>query len=162
MMRSHARSPQGQRVVDYQPKARGTNYTVIGALTTDGIIAAHMLDGSMRKLEFLRYLDEELFPKLENKGHTLVMDNLNTHHSEEVKALAIKYGVKLMYVFPYTPALNPIEEAWSKLKSFLRKTRARLSGTLVEAVRAGLDKITPKDAAGWIQHAGYRLKEGSI
>lgn len=151
MMRHHARGPRGQRVIDHQPKARGTNYTVIGALTPTGIIASHLLDGSMRKLEFLRYLDEELLPKLK-KGQTLVMDNLRIHHSAEVKVLTRKYRVKIQYIPPYTPALNPIEEAWSKLKAFLRKTRARLADALVEAVRKGLNEISSGNAGAWIKH----------
>jgi len=156
MMRSHARGPRGERVVDHQPKARGTNYTLIGALTPTGIIASHLLDGSMRKLEFLRYLDEELLPKLE-KGQILVMDNLRIHHSAEVKALARKYGISIKYIPPYTPTLNPIEEAWSKLKSFLRRTRARLADALVQAVRKALTEISAGNAVGWIKHAGYKL-----
>lgn len=161
MMRSHARSPRGKRASDHQPKARGTNYTVIGALGVNGMVATHLLDGSMRKLEFLRYLDECLLPKLKDSGHTLVMDNLRIHHAPEVKVLAEKYAVRLLFVPPYTPELNPIEHAWSKLKSFLRKCRARISDTLVDSVRNGLSRITHHDARGWIQHAGYRLSMGS-
>jgi len=160
MMRSHARAPRGQRAVDHQPKARGTNYTVIGALTTTGIIASHLLDGSMRKPEFLRYLEEELFPRLK-KGAAIVMDNLRIHHCEEAQSLATAHGFTFIFVPPYSPKFNPIEEAWSKLKAFLRKTRARLADTLVEAVREGLDRITTKDAHGWIRHAGYHIQAGS-
>lgn len=160
MMRSHARALRGQRAVDHQPKARGPNYTVIGALTTQGIVASHMLDGSMRTPEFLRYLEEELFPRL-NKGTAIVMDNLRIHHCDEARALADAHGFTFVFVPPYSPKFNPIEEAWSKLKAFLRKTRARLTDTLVEAVRTGLGRITSKDARGWIRHAGYRLADGS-
>lgn len=160
MMRSHARAPRGQRAVDHAPKARGTNYTVIGALTMTGIIASHLLDGSMRKVEFLRYLEFELFPKLK-KGAVIVMDNLSIHHCEEVKALASAHGFTLVFVPPYSPAFNPIEEAWSKLKALLRKNRARLTDALVEAVRTGLNLITGGDAQGWIRHAGYQIKCGS-
>lgn len=161
MMRSHARAPRGQRAIDHQPKRRGPNYTVIGALTTTGIVASHLLDGSMRKPEFLRYLECELFPKLK-KGAVIVMDNLSIHHSDEVKALALAKGFILVFVPPYSPTFNPIEEAWSKLKAFLRKTRARLTEDLVEAVRAGLLRITGGDARGWIGHAGYLLGGGSV
>jgi len=160
MMRSHARAPRGERAIDHQPKARGPNYTLIGALTTAGIIASHLLDGSMRKPEFLRYLECELFPRLK-KGTVIVMDNLSIHHCDEVKALAKDFGLILLFVPPYSPAFNPIEEAWSKLKAFLRKTRARLTNALVEAVRTGLQNITDTDAQGWISHAGYCLKGGS-
>lgn len=160
MMRSHARAKRGQRARDYQPKARGINYTLIGALTKAGIIASHLLDGSMRKPEFLRYLKDELFPKL-TVGTVVVMDNLSIHHCEEAKALASEYGITLIFVPPYSPTFNPIEEAWSKLKAFLRKTRARLTDALVEAVRTGLKSITSSDARGWIRHAGYLIPEGS-
>lgn len=160
MMRSHARAPRGKRAIDHQPKRRGLNYTVVGALTTAGIVASHLLDGSMRKPEFLRYLEYELFPKLK-KGTAIVMDNLSIHHCDEVKALAEAHGFVLVFVPPYSPAFNPIEEAWSKLKAYLRKTRARLTDVLVEAVRKGLERITSSDALGWIRHAGYRLKDGS-
>jgi transposase len=160
MMRTHARAPRGQRAVDHQPKARGPNYTVIGALTKDGIIASHMLDGSMRKPEFLRYLSDELLPRL-TRGATVILDNLRIHHCQEASDIAEKFGVTLAFIPPYSPALNPIEEAWSKLKAWLRKTRARLTDTLVEAVKNGLTRITSKDAEGWIDHAGYLIEGGS-
>lgn len=160
MMRTHARAPRGQRAIDHQPKARGRNYTLIGALTHQGMIASHLLDGSMRKPEFLRYLKDELFPKL-TKGTVVVMDNLSIHHCAEAKALARDNGITLTFVPPYSPTFNPIEEAWSKLKAFLRKTRARLTNTLVEAVKSGLERITASDAHGWIRHAGYCIQVGS-
>ncbi len=160
MMRSHARACRGQRAFDHQPKARGPNYTVIGALTTQGFVASHMLNGSMRIPEFLRFLEEGLFPRLE-KGTTIVMDNLRVHHCAEAQALAIAHGFAFVFVPPYSPKFNPIEEAWSKVKAFLRKTRARLTDALVEAVRTGLQRITSQDARGWIRHAGYHLRDGS-
>jgi transposase len=160
MMRSHARAPRGQRALDHQRVARGPNYTLIGALTKDGILASHLLDGSMRKAEFLRYLKDELLPKL-TKGSVVVMDNLRIHHCAEAKALAQGCGISFAFVPPYSPRFNPIEEAWSKLKAFLRKTRARLTDTLVEAVRTGLKNITSSDAHGWIRHAGYSFPQGS-
>jgi len=160
MMRSHARAPRGQRAIDHQPKARGPNYTVIGGLTTQGIVASHLLDGSMRIPEFLRYLEEELFPRLK-KGTSIVMDNLRIHHCEEAQALAAAHGFSFIFVPPYSPKFNPIEEAWSKLKAFLRKTRARLTDTLVDAVRTGLGLTTSQDAQGWIRHAGYHRAKGS-
>ena len=160
MMRSHARAPRGKRATDHQPKARGPNYTVIGALSKTGIIASHLLDGSMRTPEFLRYLKDELFPKLK-QGSVVVMDNLSIHHCDQAEALAKEFGITLTFVPPYSPAFNPIEEAWSKLKAFLRKTSARILGALVDAVKTGLRSITSSDAEGWIRHAGYLLPDGS-
>jgi len=160
MMRSHARTPRGKRAHDHQPRARGQNFTVIGALSKDGIVASHLLDGSMRKPDFLRHLRDELFPKLK-KGTEVVLDNLRVHHCEDAKILARHFGMTLTYVPPYSPSFNSIEEAWSKVKSFVRKCRARLTDALVEAVRTGLRNITSSDADGWIRHAGYTVWRGS-
>jgi len=92
-------------------------------------------------------------------GQAVVLDNLRSHHAAEVKQLAKDAKVALIYLPPYSPDLNPIEEGWSKFKAWLRKRRARIAEALKTAVEEALDRITPKDVLGWTKHAGYRTPE---
>lgn len=157
MARTHARSPRGTRAIDYQPKARGQNMTIIGALGTEGMVAAEVMEGGMKKVDFLQFF-EQLLPLLK-PGQAVVMDNLRSHHAVEVKAMAAAHDVVLIYLPPYSPEFNPIEESWSKLKAWLRKLRARTVEALFSAIESGLDRITPADVLGWTRHSGYAIGE---
>ena len=153
MARSHARSLRGPRSVDYQPRARGRNMTIIGALGVEGMLTAEVLEGGMKKADFVRFF-EHLLPLLK-AGQAVIMDKLRSHHDDEIKALAAAHQVALIYLPPYSPDFNPIEEGWSKLKAWLRKLRARTIDALFSAVESGLDRITPTDVLGWARHSGY-------
>jgi len=155
MARTHARSARGTRAVDYQPKARGKNMTIIGALGVEGMLTAEVMEGGMKKGDFLRFF-EQLLPMLK-PGQAVIMDNLRSHHADEIKALAAAHKVVLIYLPPYSPEFNPIEEAWSKLKAWLRKLRARTVEALFGAVGSGLERITPTDVIGWARHSGYPI-----
>lgn len=153
MARTHARSPCGTRAVDYQPKARGKNMTIIGALGVQGMLAAEVMEGGMKKADFIRFF-QHLLP-LVKAGQAVILDNLRSHHADEIKALARTHKVALVYLPPYSPDFNPIEEAWSKLKAWIRKLRARTVDALFNAVESGLERITPADVRGWAMHSGY-------
>jgi transposase len=86
------------------------------------------------------------------------MDNLGAHNTERVRQLIEERGCELWFLPAYSPDLNPIEEAFSKLKAHLRKAAARTREALVEAMGEGLSSITPRDAAGWFAHCGYELE----
>jgi transposase len=156
MARSHARTKAGQRAVAKKPAAKGKNITVIGALGVTGLVGVHSLVGGMKKPDFVAYLRNHLFP-LMRRGQALVMDNLRSHHSKEVRALADEFGIQLIFTPPYSPEMNPIEEAWSKLKNCLRSMAARTATKVMGAVQAAALAITPKDVLGWVRHAGYPI-----
>ena len=98
---------------------------------------------------------EVLCPKL-CKGAVVVMDNLSAHKAEAVRAAIEAVGARLEYLPPYSPDLNPIELAWSKLKSHLRKVAARTTDSLYAAIAEGLQTLSAHNARGWFKHCGYQ------
>jgi transposase len=113
------------------------------------------IEGSTTKEVFEAYIEYFLAPVLRS-GQVVVMDNLSAHKGERVRQLIEKRGWELLYLPPYSPDLNPIEEAFAKVKAPLRKVAARSRGALVEAMGAALDAITAQDAHGFFGHCGYR------
>lgn len=103
---------------------------------------------------FIAYMMEDLLPFL-LPGTVIVMDRLAAHCNEQVRIAIERAGCKLKLLPPYSPELNPIEEAWSKLKHLLRKLSARTRDALLDGVVMLIDRITADDARGWIAHAGY-------
>lgn len=156
MQRTHARAKRGERAFGLKPDRDTKTLSLIGAMGVDGFVASQLLDGPMCKPNFLEFFEQNLLAHLK-PGQAVVLDNLNTHHCKEIKALAERHGIILLYTPPYSPQFNPIEEAWSKLKSYLRKQTARTVSTLVAEVAEGIRRITTTNIAGWIRHAGYIL-----
>lgn len=128
--------------------------TVIGAMTVDGMGPTTAFAGNVTLGSFIAYLMEDLLPFL-LPGTVIVMDRLAAHCNEQVRIAIERAGCKLKFLPPYSPELNPIEEAWSKLKQLLRKLKARSRDALLEGVVTLIDQITAADAHGWISHAGY-------
>lgn len=128
--------------------------TVIGALTVDGMGPTTAFAGNVTLGSFIAYLMEDLLPFL-LPGTVIVMDRLAAHCNDQVRFAIERAGCKLKLLPPYSPELNPIEEAWSKLKQLLRKLKARSRDALLEGVVTLIDQITAADAHGWISHAGY-------
>lgn len=157
MTRRYARSPRGTRAIAYEPKQRAKNHTVMGAMGVNGMILAEVIDGGMKKPDFIAFMTS-LFERLK-RGQCVVLDNLRSHHAAEIKDLAKAAKIGLIYLPPYSPDLNPIEEAWSKFKAWLRKRRARVIENLMSAAQEALSRITPADVLGWTRHAGYRTAE---
>jgi transposase len=132
----------------------GKKVSIIGVLTVDGLAHTTAVEGNVTKGLFITYLMEDLLPFL-LPGSVLVMDRLSVHCSEEVRHLIHAAGCKLMLLPPYSPELNPIEEAWSKFKNLLRRLSARSLSGLLAGVASLTGKITAGDARAWIAHAGY-------
>jgi transposase len=105
---------------------------------------------------FEAYVEHFLGPTLQ-EGQIVVMDNLGAHKTKRVGELIEERGCELLFLPAYSPDLNPIEEAFSKLKAHLRKAAARRREALLEAIAEALSSITPRDAAGWFAHCGYEL-----
>ena len=112
------------RAVDAVPRIRGTNVSLIGALSFDGLIASMTLNGSVDTAVFLSYVNEVLAPQLW-VGALVVMDNLKVHHAHSVRDAIEAVGARVVFLPPYSPDLSPIELCWSKLKQFLRSKAAR-------------------------------------
>lgn len=155
MTRLYARAPKGQRAFGSVPRNRGKNMTLIASMTLEGGMGECMaFEGSTRAFVFEAYVEHFLGPTLE-KGRIVVMDNLGAHKTQRVRELIEARGCELWFLPTYSPDLNPIEEAFSKLKALMRRAEARTREALLEAMGEALRAVTPQDAAGWFTHCGY-------
>jgi transposase len=152
----YARALKGERARASVPRNRGKNTTLIAALSLEGMGAALILEGSADTTAFELYVEQILAPSL-HTGQIVVMDNLQAHKSARVRAAIEAKGCQLLFLPGYSPDLSPIEEAFSKLKTTLRRAGARTREALEEAIGQALLTITAQDAQGWFQHCGYLL-----
>jgi transposase len=150
MTRLYARCQGGARIHEGTPDSRWKILTVLGALGTRGMIAAMTVEAATDREIFLAYLDEVLCPQLK-AGDVVVMDNLSSHKMNGVRQRIEKCGATLLYLPPYSPDLNPIEKAWSKLKQLLRSAKARSKEALDQAIAELLPLITSEDAKAWFR-----------
>jgi transposase len=162
MNRLRARAPKGQRAYAKVPRNRGKNTTLLASMTSEGMGPCMAVVGSTTKALFEAYVDRVLAPSL-RPGQVVVMDNLGAHRGERIRALVGARGCSLVYLPPYSsPEFSPIEEAFSKIKTLLRKAnlrkaKARTRVALLEAIGRALWAITPQDAVGYFGHCGYPL-----
>jgi transposase len=155
MARRYGRAPRGERLVAKVPWGHWKTVTFVAALRWDRITAPAVFDGPMDRDCFLAYVEQILAPTLK-PGDIVVMDNLASHKVAGIKEAIEATGATLRYLPPYSPDLNPIEQAIAKLKSHLRKEAARTFETLIEAIARALKTFTPQECANFIANAGYR------
>lgn len=154
MTRTYGRAFFGQRVAEAVPRNRGTVTTILGALTLAGLVAVMTIEGGTDTAVFETFIQRVLVPKLK-PGDIVVLDNLGAHKPPSIRRFIEAAGARLLFLPPYTPELNPIEECWSKLKSLLRTAKPRTREQLDGAIADSMDRITRSDALGWFRHAGY-------
>ena len=150
----YGRAPCGQRAVGTVPRNTPPNTTLIASLTTAGMGPALLLDGAADTLAFEAYVEHVLAPALV-PGQVVVLDNLSAHKGDRVRSLVEARGCRLWFLPPDSPDLSPIEEAFAKLKTLLRRAAARSREDLDAAIAHALDQITPADACGFFTHCGY-------
>lgn len=150
----YAYAPRGERAVGKVPRNYGAIMTVIASLSLTGMGPAFLLDGAADSAAFAIYVEQILAPSL-RPGQIVILDNLNIHQDLRVKQAIEASGCRLLFLPTYSPDFSPIEEAFSKLKTCLRRRGARTRDDLQEAIAAALDLITPQDALGWFTHCGY-------
>jgi transposase len=148
MTRLYGRAERGRRVHDSIPGGHWKMLTILGAMDHNGMLAAMTVEAATDREIFLAFLDEVLCPKL-RAGHVVVMDNLSAHKVDGVRERIEACGASLLYLPPYSPDLNPIEKAWSKLKQNLRAVAARTVDALHQAVADQLPNISAQDAGNW-------------
>jgi len=159
MTRLYARAPKGKRAYGKVPRNRGKNQTLIAAITLEGAMGAPMsVEGATDTQAFEAYVEHFLAPTLEN-GQVVVLDGLGAHRPRRIRELIEAKGADLVFLPSYSPDLNPIEEAFSKIKHLVCKEGARVREALVEAIGRALAAVTAEDAAGWFAHAGYRPQD---
>ncbi len=156
MTRLYGRAPKGERVVGSAPHNYGSNVTMVGAIGVNGINAAMSFEGAMNGDVFRVFVELVLSPTLK-PGEVVVMDNLSSHKVKGIKEAIERRGARLLYLPPYSPDFSPIEPCWSKVKTFLRKAKARTVDALNEAIDQAIDQVTGSDAKGWFRHCGYSL-----
>lgn len=148
-------SPRGERVGLEVPRNRGKNTTLLASMTLGGMGETMAVEGSTDRGVFEAYIEHALAPTLE-AGRVIVMDNLPAHKPARVRELIEERGCELIYLPAYSPDLNPIEEAFAKIKDTLRRAGARTKDALVEALGEALSAVSARDARGYFEHAGYR------
>ena len=154
MARTHGRAPRGERLRAAIPHGHWMTTTFVGALRNSGMVAPMLLDGPINGELFEAYVEQVLVPDL-RAGDIVVMDNLGSHKGAAVRTMIEAVGAQLLYLPPYSPDFNPIEQAFSKLKAMLRKIAARTVDTLWSAIGQIIDTYTPAECANYFSTAGY-------
>jgi transposase len=152
----YAYSPKGRRAYAEVPRNRGKNTTLLASMSLEGMGPCLAVEGATSATVFESYVEQLLAPTL-RRGQIIVVDNLSAHKSERVRELIEARGCELLYLPPYSPDFNPIEEAFSKIKGLLRKAQARSREALVEALGRAISAVSAMDARGFFKHSGYRL-----
>jgi transposase len=154
MARLHGRAPRGQRLRASVPHGHWKTTTFVGALRLSGMTAPMVLDGPMDGAWFLAYVEQVLIPTL-SPGDVVILDNLPAHKGAAVRAAIEAAGASLLFLPPYSPDFNPIENAFSKFKASLRKAAARTVDQLWSAIANAVDAYTPQECANYFAAAGY-------
>jgi transposase len=154
MTRSHGRCPQGERLVMEVPHGHWKTTTFVVGLRTGGLIAPTVVDGPMTGDVFVAYVEQQLAPTL-RAGDIVVMDNLSSHKRSEVRTAIEAAGAELRYLPPYSPDLNPIEKAFSKLKAKLRAAEKRTIPELENYLGELLDCFSPEECENYFKSCGY-------
>jgi transposase len=152
----YAWSRRGERALASVPRNWGKNITLLASMSLEGMGPCLAVEGSTTTEVFEAYLELVLAPTL-RAGQVVVMDNLSAHKGERVRELIASRGCELLYLPPYSPDLNPIEEAFAKLKGLVRKAEARSREVLIEAMGRALEALTVSDACSFFEHRGYRV-----
>jgi transposase len=150
----YAWSRKGERALGSAPRNWGQNVTLLASITLRGLGPCLAVEGATTREVFETYLERVLAPTL-GPGQMVVMDNLSAHKGGRVKKIIEGKGCELLYLPPYSPDFNPIEQAFSKVKGLLRRARARTREALIEAMGLALSAVSARDARGFFGHCGY-------
>jgi transposase len=154
MARTRGRAPRGERLRASIPHGHWKTTTFVAGLRQSGMMAPMVLDGPINGVAFQAYVDHVLVPEL-RQGDIVVMDNLSSHKGAGVRAAIEAAGAYLLYLPPYSPDFNPIENAFSKLKALLRAAAERTVEGLWDAIGRCLDCFKPAECVNYFKAAGY-------
>jgi transposase len=155
MARRYGRAPRGERVIASVPHGHWKTSTFVAGLRDDAITAPLVIDGAMNGETFRAYIEQFLAPTLAH-GDIVIMDNLPSHKVAGVREAIEARGASLIYLPPYSPDLNPIEQAFAKLKALLRKAAPRTVDALWNVIGESLSAFSPGECANYLADAGYR------
>ena len=154
MARRYGRALRGQRLRVGVPHGHWKTTTFIAGLRASGLVAPFVLDGPINRDAFETYVARVLLPELQ-EGDVVIMDNLSSHKGPRVREIIERAGAMLLYLPPYSPDFNPIENAFAKLKALLRKAAERTLEGLWTAIGRLLNAFTPRECANYLAAAGY-------
>lgn len=152
----YAYAQKGRRAYAQVPRNRGANTTLLASMNLEGMGPCLAVEGATTATVFEAYVEQVLAPSLKC-GQIVVVDNLSAHKSERARKLIERRGCELLFLPPYSPDYNPIEEAFSKIKGVLRKAQARTREALIEALGVAISAVSARDARGFFEHGGYHL-----
>jgi transposase len=150
----YARAPKGERARGKAPRNWGKNVSLVCAIDSGGVKPSMSVEGAVDGRAFEAYVECFLVPELK-RGQIVVMDNLSVHKSKRVRRLIEQAGAALLFLPPYSPDFNPIEQAFSKVKGLLRRAASRTREALIEAMGRALYAVSARDAEGFFGHCGY-------
>jgi transposase len=156
LLRRYGRSPRGLRLRDHTPCGHWQTHTVVMGLALRGLVAPAVFNGPLDNVSFLAYVEQVLAPTL-RAGDVVVLDNLALHKQPEVRAVIEGAGATLRFLPPYSPDFNPIEQAFAKLKAFLRAARPRTFEDVTTLVAVALTLFSNTECANYIRNCGYRV-----
>jgi transposase len=154
MVRLRGRCPRGERLIGYAPQGHWKTLTFVAGLRHRAMVAPFVLEGAMNGLMFLAYVQQGLVPTL-RRGDIVVMDNLPAHKVAGVEQAIEAAGATLLYLPPYSPDLNPIEPAFSKVKAHLRKAAEHTVPRLLRRIGRIVTDFSPQECRNFFRHAGY-------
>lgn len=158
MTRRRGRTVGGGRLRDAVPAGRWRTLTMLGAVSVSGWVATMTIEAPTDGDVFLAYLEQVLCPQL-RPTHCVVMDNLAAHKVAGVRELIEATGARLLYLPPYSPDFNPIENCWAQVKQYLRAAKARSLSALEQAITSALGALTADQAKACFHHCGYTLQK---
>ena len=158
MTRLRGRAPRGERLIEKVPHGHWKTTTLIAELGIEGMRCSTMVDGAVNGEVFTAFIEQVLRPTLD-RDQIVIMDNLSAHKVRGVREAIESVDASVVYLPPYSPDLNPIELAFSKLKQLMRSCKHRLVEPLWRDVQRMLDAISPTDALHFYQHCGYAIQE---
>lgn len=154
MTRLRGRAPRGQRLLAKVPHGHWQTTTFLAGLRASGIVAPLVVDGPLNGELFLAYVRQQLAPTLA-EGDVVVMDNLPAHKVQGVRQAIEQAGARVLYLPPYSPDFNPIEQVFAKLKALLRAAAKRTLDELCQAIADALERFTPQECLNYIRNSGY-------
>ena len=154
MVRRYGRAPRGERLVGFAPNGHWKTTTFIAALRHDRITAPCVFDRPINGVSFLAYVTHALVPTL-SAGAIVIMDNLGSHKVKGVREAIEAVGATVLYLPPYSPDFDPIEQVFAKLKAWLRKVAKRTLDTLWDAIGDALNLFAPDECLAYFRNSGY-------
>lgn len=154
LARRYGRAPRDHRCHGSAPRNYDENLTLFASLSLEGMQAAMLLDGAADTASFQVYVEHILVPTLRPR-QLVILDNLSVHKQAPIRAAIEAAGCRVLFLPAYSPDFNPIEQAFSKIKAYLRRVGARTKESLEVAIGEAINLVSTSDATGYFHHCGY-------